>query len=152
MLALKGNKIFGSPPLHAHGFYRYVDDGVAFNGVDTYMTSVLPKYDSLVNPDNSKTGFTVAAKLRFDSEAMEYQDEPRFILDSGGHHKGKRGMSLYIDSGKLYAEVETLDRIWTVGLLIIIEEGVQLVDVALFSTFLLLHLYMNIVPEGGVYP
>ncbi|XP_031555970.1 uncharacterized protein LOC116292758 [Actinia tenebrosa] len=115
MLALKANKIFGSPPLHAHGFYRYVDDGIAFDGTDTYMTSVLPKYDSLVNPDNSKTGFTVATKLRFDSEAMEYQDQPRFILDTGGHHKGKRGMSMYIDSGKLYVEVETLDRIWTVS-------------------------------------
>ncbi|KAK3751286.1 hypothetical protein QZH41_012191, partial [Actinostola sp. cb2023] len=116
MSALKGSHVFGSPSLHAHGFYRYIDDGLSFDGTDTFMTTVLPKYDGLVNPDNSNKGLTVATKIKFDKYAMEYQDEPRFILDSGGHHKGKRGVSLYIHSGKLYAEVQSLDRIWTVGL------------------------------------
>lgn len=114
MAALKGSHIFGSPSLQAHGFYRYVDDGLAFDGLDTYMTAELPKHDVLVNPDSSEKGFTIATKIRFGPTAMGYQDEPRVILDSGGHHSGKRGVSLYVHSGYLYAEVQTLDRLWKV--------------------------------------
>jgi len=113
MLALDGSHIYGNPSLHAHGFYRYVDDGVAFDGTDTFMTAKLPKTDVLINPDASPSGFSFATKIKFGREAMEYE-EARYILDSGGHHSGKRGVSLYVNNGYLYAEVQTMDKLWKV--------------------------------------
>mgnify|MGYP001793934111 CR=1 FL=1 len=94
---------------------RFSDDGLTFDdGKGAHMISSLDKTDCIANPDNcDKNGFSVGAKLRLPISVTS-ATVPKYILDSGGHARNTRGVSLFVDNGNLVAEVETSERRWKV--------------------------------------
>jgi hypothetical protein len=62
-------------------------------------------------------GFSFGTKLRIDKAANGYT-EPKFILDTGGHGKKTRGVSLFVENKKLVAEVATKNMRYRVGWLL----------------------------------
>ena len=67
------------------------------------------------DPQMCDEGMAMAVKLKFNDEAKNYTDEPRFILDSGAHDSQSRGFSLYIQDGKLHCVVAISNGEWKVS-------------------------------------
>ena len=67
------------------------------------------------DPQMCDEGMAMAIKLKFNDEAKNYTDEPRFILDSGAHDPQSRGFSLHLQNGKLYCVVSISNGEWKVG-------------------------------------
>lgn len=57
----------------------------------------------------------MAIKFKFNEEAKNYTDEPRFILDSGAHDPLSRGFSMYYKDGHLHCDVALSNAEWKVS-------------------------------------
>jgi hypothetical protein len=57
----------------------------------------------------------MAVKLKFNDEAKNYTDEPRFILDSGAHDSQSRGFSLHYQDGRVHCVVAISNAEWKVS-------------------------------------
>ena len=60
-------------------------------------------------------GMAMAVKLKFNDEAKNYTDEPRFILDSGAHDSQSRGFSLHYQDGRVHCVVAISNAEWKVS-------------------------------------
>ncbi len=67
------------------------------------------------DPQMCDEGMAMAVKLKFNDEAKNYTDEPRFILDSGAHDSESRGFSLHYQDGKLYCVAAVSNAEWKVS-------------------------------------
>ena len=57
----------------------------------------------------------MAIKLKFNNEATNYTDAPRFILDSGAHDSQSRGFSMHLKNGLLHCDVAISNAEWKVS-------------------------------------
>ena len=61
-------------------------------------------------------GMAMALKLKFNDEAKNYTDEPRFVLDSGAHDSQSRGFSVYYQDSKLHCVAAISNAEWKVSM------------------------------------
>jgi len=54
--------------------------------------------------DKAKHGFAVSFKIKFDQRDRDYK-EARYILDTGGHNGGMKGVSVYLVNDNMYFQV-----------------------------------------------
>ena len=80
------------------------------------MDAYIERSHCLHDTEMCDKGFSFGTKLKIDSITTGFT-EPMFILDSGGHGKNTRGVSLYIENAKLVVEVTTADKKYIVSLL-----------------------------------
>ena len=52
----------------------------------------------------AKHGFAISFKVKFDQRVRDYK-EPHYVIDSGGHVGGIRGVSVYVVNDNLYFQV-----------------------------------------------
>ena len=52
----------------------------------------------------AKHGFALSFKVKFDQRVREYK-EPKYVLDTGGHNGGVKGISVYLINDNLYFQV-----------------------------------------------
>ena len=78
--------------------------------MDTYVQGSHCLHDTEV----CSKGFSFGTKLKIDKIANGYT-EPKFILDTGGHGKKTRGVSLFVENKKLVTEVTTKNMRYRVG-------------------------------------
>ena len=66
------------------------------------------------DPQLCDEGMAIAIKLKFNDEAKNYTDEPRFILDSGAHDSQSRGFSVHYQDGRLFCNAAVSNAEWKV--------------------------------------
>ncbi|XP_022799604.1 uncharacterized protein LOC111337536 isoform X3 [Stylophora pistillata] len=101
---LQDKKITGSPDIEVHGPVRAVDGGVHLDGKESFLK--VGNFDSkcLHDPSKCPNGLSLSCKLKFNRIVRTYK-EPHYILDSGGHQKGTKGLSAYLLNNNLYFSV-----------------------------------------------
>ena len=87
-----------------------IDGGIFVDG-DTSDTNKPHAYlqledfpDVIYNVDKAKHGFAVTFKIKFDQRDRDYK-EPRYIMDTGGHNGGMKGISVYLVNDNMYFQV-----------------------------------------------
>eukprot|EP00795_Rhopilema_esculentum_P005038 gene5038-148_t len=93
-----------------------MDGGLAVDGSKGWLE--IRQFDAcLKDPGQCHHGFSISFKLKLDQDVREYK-EARYIIDSGGHKEGIKGVSVYILNDNLYFQVimspEEDIMIWTV--------------------------------------
>ncbi|XP_074615208.1 uncharacterized protein LOC141874734 isoform X6 [Acropora palmata] len=101
---LQDKKINGSPDIEVYGSVKAVDGGVHLDGKESYLKVGSFNQRCLHDPSNCPDGLSLSCKLKFNRVVRSYK-EPHYILDSGGHVKGTRGLSAYLLNNNLYFSV-----------------------------------------------
>ena len=109
-----GSSVPGSPSLSVHGEVSAAGDGLHFDGSTSSMDTYVEGSHCLHDTEVCSKGFSFGTKLKIDKIANGYT-EPKFILDSGGHGKKTRGVSLFVENKKLVVEVTTKNMRYRVG-------------------------------------
>lgn len=101
---LEDKKVTGSPDIEVNGPVRAVDGGVHLDGQGSFLK--VGNFDGkcLHDPSKCPNGLSLSCKLKFNRVVRTYK-EPHYILDSGGHKKGTRGLSAYLLNNNLYFSV-----------------------------------------------
>ena len=80
-----------------------VDGGIYVDGETGWLE--LTDFDPIVSdPSKAKHGFAISFKIKFDQRVREYK-EPHYVLDTGGHIAGLKGVSVYLVNDNLYFQV-----------------------------------------------
>ncbi|XP_027047022.1 uncharacterized protein LOC113674731 isoform X3 [Pocillopora damicornis] len=101
---LQDKKITGSPDIEVHGPVRAVDGGVHLDGKESFLKVGTFDGKCLHDPSKCPNGLSLSCKLKFNRIVRTYK-EPHYILDSGGHQKGTKGLSAYLLNNNLYFSV-----------------------------------------------
>ncbi|XP_067038773.1 uncharacterized protein [Acropora muricata] len=101
---LQDKKINGSPDIEVYGSVKAVDGGVHLDGKESYLKVGSFNQRCLHVPSKCPDGLSLSCKLKFNRVVRSYK-EPHYILDSGGHVKGTRGLSAYLLNNNLYFSV-----------------------------------------------
>ncbi|XP_078359624.1 uncharacterized protein LOC144644082 isoform X3 [Oculina patagonica] len=101
---LQDSKVTGSPDIEVNGPVRAVDGGVHLDGQGSFLK--VGNFDGkcLHDPSKCPDGLSLSCKLKFNRVVRTYK-EPHYILDSGGHQKGTKGLSAYLLNNNLYFSV-----------------------------------------------
>lgn len=113
-ISLKAKTVPGIPPLSAAGAFDLGDGGLLFDGTSTWLGATIPQGDCLMDPGKCISGFTLASKLFLHSSVASYT-KPKYIVDTGASSAKSRGISMYVMSGKVFAELATTSKVWTVS-------------------------------------
>lgn len=113
-ISLKAKTVPGIPPLSAVGPFDLGDGGLLFNGKSTWLGATISQQDCLIDPGRCISGFTLATKLFLHSSVASYAT-PKYIVDTGASSAKARGISMYVMSGKVFFELATSSKVWTVS-------------------------------------
>lgn len=103
----------GNPAFKVNGEAAIKDGGIDFDGETTWLGATVDKESCLLNPENCIEGFSLGAKLKFDGVPDNEND--RYLLDTGAQSTARRGISLFVKSGKLAFTLATGERTWMVS-------------------------------------
>lgn len=109
----KNGQIPGTPNLAMQGDITDVDGGINFDGATAFLAGKLQPTNCLVDPNRCIQGFSVGAKLKFDTEAMA-QPATKYIVDTGVSAK-MRGIALYHIATSLFFELATANAFYKVS-------------------------------------
>ena len=80
-----------------------VDGGIYIDGSKGWLE--IDDVDPILfNIPKAKHGFSISFKVKFDQRVRDYK-EPKYILDTGGHEGGIKGVSVYIVNDNMFFQV-----------------------------------------------
>ena len=104
----------GNPSFKVNGNLQIADGGLAFDGLTSWLGTHVANTDCFVDPALCTKGIALGAHLKLDPSVLSYK-EATYLIDTGAKSDGKRGLSLYVEGGKLYFMLATADKTWEVS-------------------------------------
>lgn len=104
----------GNPAFKVNGEVIVKDGGLDFDGESSWLGATVVKESCLLNPENCIEGFSIGTKLKFDGVPDNEND--RYLIDTGAQSTARRGISLFVKSGKLAFVLATAERTWMVNI------------------------------------
>ncbi|XP_032238898.2 uncharacterized protein LOC5513456 isoform X2 [Nematostella vectensis] len=98
---LQDGKIPGSPDIEVNGPVKAVDGGVHIDGSKAYLKVGNFNGRCVSDPSKCPKGLSISTKLKFNRIVRTYK-EPRYIMDTGGHLSGDKGLAAYLANDNLY--------------------------------------------------
>jgi len=104
----------GNPAFKVNGEVAIKDSSIDFDGETSWLGATVDKESCLLNPDNCIEGFSLGTRIKF--EGVPDNENDRYILDTGAQSTARRGISLFVKSGKLAFTLATAERTWMVSI------------------------------------
>ncbi|XP_065670476.1 uncharacterized protein LOC100203426 isoform X25 [Hydra vulgaris] len=104
MSGVQESVIPGAPEIEVKNTPTDIDGGIFIDGAKNWLE--IDELDPMISDVYSKAkhGFAISFKIKFDQRVREYK-EPRYVIDSGGHVGGIRGVSVFVVNDNLYFQV-----------------------------------------------
>ncbi|XP_047144351.1 uncharacterized protein LOC100203426 isoform X9 [Hydra vulgaris] len=104
MSGVQESVVPGAPEIEVKNTPTDIDGGIFIDGTKNWLE--IDELDPMISDVYSKAkhGFAISFKIKFDQRVREYR-EPRYVIDSGGHVGGIRGVSVFVVNDNLYFQV-----------------------------------------------